>query len=105
MKALFLTNEFPPHIYGGAGIHVQYLPRELARLCEVEVRCFGDQNDRINERLSARGYEVSTKNWSCPSPLTSVFAAAQRCLNFNVDNIEAQLVHLHTWYTHFGGVL
>ncbi len=45
MKSLFLTNEYPPHIYGGAGIHVQYLTRELSRLCDVEVRCFGDQND------------------------------------------------------------
>ena len=34
MKALFLTNEYPPHIYGGAGIHVEYLSRELAKLME-----------------------------------------------------------------------
>ena len=43
MKALFLTNEYPPHIYGGAGVHVDYLSRELAKSMEVEVRCFGDQ--------------------------------------------------------------
>ena len=41
MKSLLLTNEYPPHIYGGAGIHVQYLARELAKICELEVRCFG----------------------------------------------------------------
>ena len=41
MKSLFLTNEFPPNIYGGAGVHVDYLTRELAKLMEVEVRCFG----------------------------------------------------------------
>ena len=43
MKPLLLTNEYPPNIYGGAGIHVQYLSRELSKLCDGEVRCFGDQ--------------------------------------------------------------
>ena len=41
MKALFLTNEYPPTIYGGAGVHVDYLSRELAKLIDVEVRCYG----------------------------------------------------------------
>lgn len=105
MKALFLTNEYPPNIYGGAGIHVQYLTRELSRLCDVEVRCFGDQNDRINERLVATGYGLDTGLWTCPKPLASVFGAVQRGLSFNTTNIDASLVHLHTWYSHFGGIL
>ena len=41
MKSLFLTNEYPPTIYGGAGVHVDYLSRELAKLIDVEVRCYG----------------------------------------------------------------
>jgi len=45
MKPLLLTNEYPPYIYGGAGVHVEYLARELAKLCDVQVRCFGDQLD------------------------------------------------------------
>jgi alpha-maltose-1-phosphate synthase len=105
MKSLFLSNEYPPHIYGGAGIHVQYLTRELSRLCDVEVRCFGDQDDRINEHLQATGYGLDTGLWTCPKPLTSVFAAVQRSLSFNTTRIDADLVHLHTWYTHFGGIL
>ena len=40
MKTLFLTNEYPPAIYGGAGVHVDYLSRELAKLMEVDVRAF-----------------------------------------------------------------
>ena len=44
MKSLFLTNEYPPHVYGGAGVHVEYLSRELAKLMDVEVRAFGDQD-------------------------------------------------------------
>ena len=43
MKSLFLTNEYPPYVYGGAGVHVDYLSRELAKTMSVEVRCFGDQ--------------------------------------------------------------
>jgi len=43
MKVCFLTNEYPPHIYGGAGVHVGYLSRELAKTIDVEVHCWGDQ--------------------------------------------------------------
>ncbi|WP_218280781.1 glycosyltransferase [Verrucomicrobium spinosum] len=105
MKALFLTNEYPPHIYGGAGIHVQYLTRELSRLCDVEVRCFGDQNDNLNPRLHARGFGLDSSKWTCPKPLASVFGALQRGLDFNTSDIDANLVHLHTWYSHFGGIV
>jgi len=48
MKVLFLTNEYPPYTYGGAGVHVDYLARELAKSIEVEVRCFGDQIGRAH---------------------------------------------------------
>ena len=44
MKVMFVTNEYPPHIYGGAGVHVEYLSKELAKLMEVEVRRFHDQH-------------------------------------------------------------
>ncbi len=57
MKALFLTNEYPPHIYGGAGVHVDYLSRELAKLMEVEVRCFGDQ-ESLGTNPEVRGFEL-----------------------------------------------
>ena len=43
MRALFMTNEYPPNIYGGAGVHVEYLSRELAKLIDLEVRSFHDQ--------------------------------------------------------------
>src|SRR5215510_9019792 len=44
MRILLLTNEYPPHIYGGAGVHVEYLARELAKLTPVEVRTFGTED-------------------------------------------------------------
>ncbi len=104
MKVLFLTNEYPPHIYGGAGVHIGYLSRELAKTLPVEVRCFGDQ--RVEERnLKVIGFELNTSDFTCPKPLRSVFGAVRRCTDFNTMNIDADLVHCHTWYTHFGGIL
>ncbi|MBE2282262.1 MAG: glycogen synthase [Prosthecobacter sp.] len=104
MKALFLTNEYPPHIYGGAGVHVEYLSRELAKLIELDVRCFGDQ-DNQDGNLSVKGFGLDTTGWDSPLNLKSVFGALQRCLDFNTTGIDAHLVHLHTWYAHFGGIL
>lgn len=104
MKVQFLTNEYPPHIYGGAGVHVDYLSRELARTIEVDVRCFGDQRfEKGNLRVT--GYDVDLAGATCPEPLLSVFGAVRRCTDFNTTNIDADLVHCHTWYSHFGGIL
>jgi starch synthase len=104
MKVCFLTNEYPPHIYGGAGIHVGYLSRELAKTMPVEVRCFGDQRvEKAN--LKVTGFEVDTNDFTCPAPLKSAFGAVRRCIDFNTMNIDADLVHCHTWYSHFGGIL
>jgi starch synthase len=104
VKVLFLTNEYPPHVYGGAGVHVEYLSRELARLMPVEVRCFGDQKSE-QPNLKVTGFDLDSKNYTCPKPLRSVFGAIQRCTDFNTLNIDAEVVHCHTWYSHFGGIL
>ncbi|MDQ3200524.1 MAG: glycogen synthase [Verrucomicrobiota bacterium] len=104
MKTLFLTNEYPPHIYGGAGVHVDYLSRELAKLMEVEVRCFGDQ-ESLGTNPSVQGFGLETGDYTCPKPLQSVFGAVQRCLDFNTTDVSADVVHCHTWYSHFGGIL
>jgi glycogen synthase len=104
LKVLFLTNEYPPHIYGGAGVHVGYLSRELAKTMPVEVRCFGDQRLEENN-LKVVGFELDPSNFTCPQPLRSAFGAVRRCIDFNTTNIDADLVHCHTWYTHFGGIL
>jgi glycogen synthase len=104
VKALFLTNEYPPNVYGGAGVHVDYLSRELAKLMPIEVRCFGDQKwEKVN--LAVRGFDVDMETFTCPKPLRSVFGAVRRCTDFNTTNIDADLVHCHTWYSHFGGIL
>ena len=104
MKVLFLTNEYPPHIYGGAGVHVGYLTRELAKTMPVEVRCFGDQRFEKGN-LKVTGFELDTSGFTCPEPLKSAFGAVRRCTDFNTTNIDADIVHCHTWYSHFGGIL
>ncbi len=104
MKALFLTNEYPPNVYGGAGVHVDYLARELAKLLEVEVRCFGEQ-ESLGTNPEVRGFAIDQSAYSCPKPLRSGFGAVQRCLDFNTCAITADVVHCHTWYSHFGGIL
>ena len=104
VKALFLTNEYPPHTYGGAGVHVDYLSRELAKTMPLEVRCFGDQ--RMEEgNLRVTGFALDAERFTCPKPLRSVFGAVQRCTDFNTRDIDADLVHCHTWYSHWGGIL
>jgi glycogen synthase len=83
---------------------VGYLSRELAKTMSVEVRCFGDQ--RLEEgNLKVIGFELDTSNFTCPKPLRSAFGAVRRCIDFNTTNIDADLVHCHTWYTHLGGIL
>ena len=104
MKTLLLTNEYPPNVYGGAGVHVEYLARELAKTMPVEVRCFGTQNVSAGN-LKVTGFDFDASNFTCPKPLRSVLGAVRRCTDFNATDIDADLVHCHTWYSHFGGIL
>ena len=103
MRALLLTNEYPPNVYGGAGVHVEFLSRELARLMDVEVRCFGDQ--RVDDgRLRVRGYPEPS-GMTAPSYLRPVFGAMGRGVAWAADAVDADVVHCHTWYSHLGGIL
>ena len=104
MKSLLLTNEYPPHIYGGAGVHVEYLSRGLARFIDVEVRAFGDQAVPAGNP-TVKGFELDASGFTCPKPLRSAFGAVRRCTDFNTTDIDADIVHCHTWYAHFGGIL
>jgi hypothetical protein len=54
MKIALFSNEFPPNIYGGAGVHIDFLSQELAKLAEVEVRWIGDHNTD-NPNMTVRG--------------------------------------------------
>ncbi len=105
MRVMLMTNEYPPHIYGGAGVHVEYLTRELAKLCPVEVRSFHDQAS-LEGQLTVRGTKIESSQFAgCPVPFVSPLKALATCLAFNGQGIDADVVHCHTWYTQFGGLL
>jgi alpha-maltose-1-phosphate synthase len=102
--ALF-TNEYPPLVYGGAGVHVEYLSRELSRLVPVEVRCFGGQ-DADEPGLRVRGYApwAEAKQGTDPR-FGGALDAFHRNLGMAKDELDADVVHCHTWYTDMAGFL
>ena len=106
MKVLLLTNEYPPYTYGGAGVHVDYLSRELAKLMPVEVgAAFGDQKSKA-ENLKVTGFGLRVGRLHLLRSRFSRFSAPfSVVVDFNTMNIDADLVHCHTWYSHFGGIL
>lgn len=104
MKALFITNEYPPHVYGGAGVHVEFLTAELARLMDVEVRSFGDQ-DVQQDHLTVRGFGVDEGSMTAPKELRPVFGAMSRDLSMAAADVDADIVHCHTWYSHLAGIM
>ncbi len=102
--ALF-TNEYPPYVYGGAGVHVEYLSRELAKLVPVEVRCFGDQNvDEPNLRVKGYGPWDEAAQDTDPR-FRGALDAFQRNLAMAKDTLTADVVHTHTWYADMAGLL
>ena len=110
MRVLLTTNEYPPYVYGGAGVHVEYLSRELAKLTPVEVRSFHDQT--LDEgQLHVRGIKMDTIHFAgCPQPFVSPLKALSTCLAFvgqGIGDLEgrAEIIHCHTWYAHFSGIL
>ncbi len=104
-KVGIITKEYPPHVYGGAGVHVEYLTRELAKLVPVEVRCFGDQ-DIQEENLTVKGYGIwdEVKKNTDPRFVGAVDAFV-RNLAMAKDNFDADIVHCHTWYADMAGIL
>jgi starch synthase len=95
MRVDLITKEYPPHIYGGAGVHVAELVRVLRRSIDVQVRCFGDDRD-----------EKDTKSYGYSNVFDSANAAIQTMatdLSMVSDVAGADLVHSHTWYANFAG--
>ena len=104
MKVLFYTKEFPPNVYGGAGVHVEYLADELAKIMQVDVRCFGEQ-DEFKPNLRVKGYPDAIGFENANDKLKSVFKTLSTCLQMNADNVDADIIHCHTWYAQFAGII
>ncbi len=104
-KVALFTNEYPPHVYGGAGVHVEYLSRELAALVPVEVRCFGEQ-DVQGPNLRVKGYGPWPEAKTDTDPrFSGALDAMYRSLAMAKDNLDASIVHAHTWYVQFAGFM
>jgi starch synthase len=97
MRVDIVTKEYPPEIYGGAGVHVTELVRALRRSIDVQVRAFGAPRD-----------EEGTTAYAVPAELADANGAVQTLgtdLEIVTDVAGADVVHSHTWYANFAGHL
>jgi alpha-maltose-1-phosphate synthase len=99
-RVALLTREYPPEVYGGAGIHVGYLARELRRLVEVSVQCWGSPRDEPGVTAHRPWAALSE-----PKPESSALEAMSINLAMAAAVKGVDLVHSHTWYANFGGHL
>ncbi len=102
MRVALLSKEYPPEVYGGAGVHVEYLARELAHLVSVDVHCFG--GDRPDHGAAPRVFAY--RSWdrlSGPAPYLAVLQAMAVDLAIAAGVEGADVVHSHTWYANFAG--
>src|SRR6476620_8327709 len=97
MRAAILTREFPPDVYGGAGVHVDFLVRELRRLIDVDVHCMGVFffNDTATTEKEDRllGANPALQVLSTDIAMTAAVGAAG----------SVEVVHSHTWYANMAG--
>jgi starch synthase len=106
MDIAILTKEYPPHTYGGAGVHVEYLTRELEKLIDGTIRilCFGDQRE-----ASGRREVIGVEPCSRLSPHRDRLHGLVDTLMMDATMIgtlqKADIIHCHTWYTHLAGCL
>jgi starch synthase len=91
-----LTREYPPEVYGGAGVHVDFLTRELERLVDVEVHCLGAP------RPGAIAHSEDDPRLTGANSVLRIFAAD---LEMTAGVGSCSLVHSHTWYTNLAGHL
>jgi len=108
MNIAVLTNEYPPYVYGGAGVHVEYLTRELAALDggrhTVRVLCFGDQLKQ-DGNLQVQGIRPAIELPAQDPRHTKLFATFLQDLVMAGTLANVDIVHCHTWYTHLAGCL
>src|SRR3954468_16506907 len=99
MKIAFLTNEYPPHVYGGAGVHVEYLAEELAALDggrhSIEVLCFGEQRERRGS-LQVTGILPPVELAVSDPRHARLFATLLQDIVMSGKLADCDVVHCHT---------
>ena len=108
MRIAILTNEYPPHIYGGAGVHVHFLSRELAAMDGgrhlLKVLCFGEQKESEGNP-TVQGMKVDfTFPFQEPRNMRLLSTIFRNVLMTGTLK-EVDIIHCHTWYTHLAGCL
>jgi alpha-maltose-1-phosphate synthase len=99
-RVALLTREYPPEVYGGAGVHVEYLARELRKLTDLSVHCWG--GPRHEEGVTAHQAWAALSE---PKPESAAFQAMSINLTMAAAVNGVELVHSHTWYANLGGHL
>src|ERR1022692_4288620 len=97
MRAALISREYPPEVYGGAGVHVEFLARELRRLIDVDVHCFGQPRAEPGVHAYASPVALAGAN-----PALGVLGTD---LEITAGLAGADLAHSHTWYANFAGQL
>jgi starch synthase len=95
MRVAILTREYPPDVYGGAGVHVDFLVRELRRLAQVDVHCFGAPREGAAAHVPAASLASANAALQTLSVDLSIADAVAGC----------EVLHSHTWYANLAGVL
>ncbi len=99
LRVALLTREYPPDVYGGAGVHVTYLARELAPLVDLTVHCQGED----------RPGAVAHRPWDLLADANQALQVISTDLSMTAavgpEMGRAQLVHSHTWYANLAGHL
>ena len=116
MRVGLMTREYPPYVYGGAGVHVEYLSREMAKSIEVEVHAWGAPPEERKEPARPAGEAATPSNlevyfeqpWDVITDgTTAKFKGALEALSLNLleqlhlDNVDHD--HTHTWYVSMAG--
>jgi alpha-maltose-1-phosphate synthase len=103
IRTALLTREYPPDVYGGAGVHVEYLARELAKLVDVTVHCWGEPRP-----AGSHPRVVAHQAWdelAGSAPPLAALRAVSIDLTMAAATEGATIVHSHTWYANLGGHL
>ena len=95
LRVALLTREYPPDVYGGAGVHVTYLARELAQLVDLTVHCQG----------ADRPGAVAHRPWDHLAGANQALGVVSTDLSMAAAAGSADLVHSHTWYANLAGHL
>jgi glycogen synthase len=105
MKVTYFTREYPPYVYGGAGVHIKNLSSYISKYIQVEVRCIGDQNYKEGNLL-VKGYQAWSRMWEGDNPLFNpALGTFSTNLSMIRDKIDSDIVHSHTWYGALAGYM